>query len=126
MSLDAEGRRWYEERDWELRQQADGLRAELRDLRISKRTDRLDAGRQVNVREAERHHAKRYNAYGSRTAQVDRYAGNVEAVSRAQDRAREIRADLTAAEAERRQVRDAIVFGEVPHSGHWRRRRGLR
>jgi hypothetical protein len=124
--LDAEGRQYYQEREWEARQEEEALRADLRSLGVAARTDRLDQGRRVSVRELQRHHAKRLNAYGRPTADYDRYAGNVEAKSRAADRARELRAGIARAAAERAAARDVLTFGEVPRSGHWRRRHGLR
>lgn len=123
--VSGEDRQWYEERDDELRQEEQALRADLASHRVARATDRLDQGRRVSVRELQRHHAKRLNAYGRPTAEYDRYAGNVEAHSRAADAARDTRARLAAVQTERRSLHEALVYGTLPRSaGEWRRRWG--
>jgi len=125
VALNAEARREYEERDWELQQEEAALQADLARVQAEIARDRYDRGRPVSARELARHRAHQTDRYGRRY-QLEVGAGNTGAITAAREEARQIRAALRKAREERLAVHDALIYGETPRLGEFRRRHGLR
>jgi hypothetical protein len=116
--LDAEARRYYEERDYELEQSVDGLKIAIGHIRDELASDVYDQGKKVDYRHAMKGRAA-FTPTGRRvTGRID--AGSRAAETAARERIRELNDELRQVREERKSITEVMRYGELP--GHYRKR----